>query len=55
MEAKTYGVDPSVPLITSTLVLPIKVLIQNQALGANEETSAGHGDNKAEIDFSKLL
>ena len=28
MEAKTYGVDPSVPLVTPTLVPPIRVLIQ---------------------------
>ena len=28
VEAKTYGIDPSVPLVTPTLVPPIKVLIQ---------------------------
>ena len=55
VEAKTYGVDPSVPLITPTFVPPIKVLIQKQALGANEEKSIGPCDNSTEIDFSELL
>ena len=55
MEAETYGTDPSMPLVTLTLVPLIKVLIQMQALEVNEETSTGTGDNSAEIDFSKLL
>ena len=55
MEAETYGVDPSMPLVTLTLVPLIKLLIQKQAIEANEETSAGTSDNNAEIDFSKFL
>ena len=55
VEVETYGVDPNVPLVTPMLVPAIKVLIQKQALEANEETSVGTSDNNAKIDFSKFL
>ena len=45
MEAETYGVDPSIPLVTPELVLQIKVVIQRQALEAEAYTSAGPDDN----------
>ena len=49
VEAKTYGADPNVPLITPMVVSSIKLLIERQTLGANEETSAGPCDSSAEI------
>ena len=55
LEAETYGAYPRMPLVTPTLVPPIKVLIQKQELEANEETSIGTGDNSTKIDFSKFL
>ena len=57
MEAETYGVDPSVPLVTLVtlaLVPLIKVVIQRNALEVDAETSAGPDDNSMQIDFSKL-
>ena len=55
VEDETYGIDPSVPLVAPTLVPPIKVIIQKQALEVNEETSAGASDNNIEMEFSGLL
>ena len=40
MEADTYGVDPSVPLVTPELVPPIKVHIHGYALETRTDTSA---------------
>ena len=54
VEADTYGVDPSIPLVTLELVSPIKVMIQRKALEAEAETSAGPDDNNTQIDLSKL-
>ena len=54
VEAQTYGVDPSIQLVTPTLMLPIKVVIYRQALKPDVETSAGPDDNSAQIEFSKL-
>ena len=45
VEAETYGVDPSIPLVTPDLGPPIKVTIQRQSLEAKAETSAGRDDN----------
>ena len=53
-EAETYGVDPSILLVTPALVPPIKVVIQRHALEVDVETSACPDDNSAQIDFSKL-
>ena len=55
VEAETYGVDPSMPLVTPTVFPPIKVLIQRQELGTSKEISVNLGDNNTEIDFSKFL
>ena len=55
VEVETYGVDPSMPLVAPTLVPPIKVLIQKQALEATKEESVATTNNNIDIDFSKFL
>ena len=55
VEVETCGIDPNMPLVTSMLVPPIKLLIHKQELEVNEETSAGASDNNIEIDFYRLL
>ena len=47
VEAETYDVDPSIPLVTPPLVFPIKVMIQRKALETDTETSTGPDDNSA--------
>ena len=54
MEAETYGVDPSVLLVTPLLVSSIKVVIQRHALEEDVDISIGYDDHNAQIDFSKL-
>ena len=54
MEAETYGVDTSIPLVEPALVPPIKVLIQRQALEEDVETSAGPDDDSTQIELSKI-
>ena len=58
VEAETYGMDPSVPLVTLELVLLIKVQIQGCTLETGAETSEIDDIVKEfdplHIDFSKL-
>ena len=48
--------DPSVPLVTPEMVMPIKVKIQAQAMETvmAEFDTAMHGFENMHIDFSKL-
>ena len=54
MEAKTYGVDPNIPLATPELVLLIKVNIMRHKLEIDTETSVVDDNSTLHIDFSTL-
>ena len=56
VEAENYGVDPSIPLVTPELVLPIKVELHRwvMEIGIIEYDDVVQGFEMLSINFSKL-
>ena len=56
IEAETYGMDPSIPLVTPELVLPIKVELHGwvMEIGIIEYDDVVHGFEMLRIEFSNL-